>query len=278
MGALQPLQVITRNDLKLIEGFIEDFLWFSRNRTKSLRDIEKRVERCFDEVTESLKSVKAKVKFRAYLKSEFLDFESRESYMLEASLKDFKMKLYLSVYIPLTIVYNDRTYSPGLVYIELFKSYPGQLTGGVLKSLLPVRRDEFRGEAVSVLLIHGDALRTDRGDKLLALLLASNPVLLGFRDNVVLMCRYNRGKFIASRASILIPFLVVFYHSEEEWRRGYEHTEQISCMDLFPHLNLNKISRIEYKAGPITLYKDEKGFAAHVDETTSEEQRNQNTT
>jgi len=278
MGVLQPLQVITQDDLKLIEGFIEDFLEFSRNRAKKLRDIEKRVEKHFDEVAERLKSVKAKVKFRRYLKSKMLGFETRKNYMLEVSLKDSKTKLYLSVAIPLTIEYGNKTYSPVLAYIELFKSYPGQLTGGVLKSLSPVRRDEFRGEAISILLIHADAFRVDKENKLLGLLLASNPTLLGFRDNVILMCHYNKGKFIALRTSILIPFPVVFFHSEEEWHRGYEHTEQISCIDMFPHLNLNKISRIEYKAGPITLYKDEKGFAAHVNETTSEEQRKQKTT
>jgi len=278
MEASQPQQVITQDDLKLIEGFIEDFLDFSRSPVKNLRDIEKKVERRFGEATESLESMKAKVKFRANLKSRVLDFESRKGYMLEASLKDSKTKLYLAVHIPLVIAYNDKTRSPGLVYIELFKSYPGQLTGGVLKSLSPIRQDEFRGEAVGILLMHVDAPRVDREKKLFALLLASNPALLGFRDNVFLMCSYNRGKFVVSRTTILIPFLIVYYRSKEEWHREYEHTEQVSCIDLFPRLNLGKISSIQYRMGSITISTDEKErLAIRVDETASEEQRDQNT-
>jgi len=276
MGAPQPLQVITQNDLKLIESFIEDFLEFSRNRAKKLGDIEKKVEKRFDEAAERLKSMKAKVKFRANLESKILGFETRETYMLEASLKDSRTRLYLSVAIPLTIEYSDKTYSPVLAYIELFKSYPGQLPGRLLELLSP--KNEFRGEAVIIILMHADALRADEEGKLLGLILASNPALLGVKDNVILMCHYSRGKFIASSTLILIPFPVIYYHSRGEWHREYEHTEQISCIDLFPHLNLGRVSKIEYRTGPITLQKDEKGLAMHLDETAPEEQRKQNTT
>jgi len=275
MGASQSQQVITQDDLKLIEGFIEDFLGFSRSHVKNLYDIVKKVDRRFDEATESLKSMKAKVKFRANLKSKILDFESRNGYMLEASLKDSKTKLYLTVHIPLVIAYNDKTRSPGLIFIELFKSYPGQLTGGVLKSLSPIRRDEYRGEAVDILLMHVDAPTVDREKKLLALLLASNPALLGLRDNVILLCNYNRGKFVMSRTTI---YIYVYYRNKEEWHREYEHTEQVSCIDLFPHLNLEKISSIQYKIGSVTISTNEKErFAIHVDGTASEGRRDQST-
>jgi len=194
-------------------------------------------------------------------------------------LKDSKTKLYLTVHIPLVIAYNDKTRSPGLIFIELFKSYPGQLTGGVLKSLSPIRRDEYRGEAVDILLMHVDAptVDVDREKKLLALLLASNPALLGLRDNIILLCNYNRGKFVVSRTTIFIPLLIGYYYNEEKgWHREYEHTEQVSCIDLFPHLNLEKISSIQYKIGSVTISTNEKErFAIHVDGTASEGQRDQ---
>jgi len=111
MGAPQPLQVITQDDLKLVEGFIEDFLEFSRNPAREIRDIEKRIEDRFDEVAERLKKMKTKVKFRQYLKSKLLDLQSQEilfetgkAFMLEASLKDSKTRLYLLMYMPLVLI------------------------------------------------------------------------------------------------------------------------------------------------------------------------------
>jgi len=249
MGVQQPLQVVTQDDLKLVEGFIEDFLEFSRNRAKKLRDIEKKVRMRFGEVAKTLKKLKAKTDFRENLESKILGFETRRIYMLEVSLKDSKTRLYLSVAIPMAVEYTDKTYSPGLVHIELFKSYPGQLTGGVLKSLSPVRRDVFRGEAVSAILVHTDAFKIDKENKILGLLSAFNQELLGFRDNIVFACQYSRGNMIAKRTVIIIPLLVwIYYRNKKEWRREYEHTEQISCTDLCPRLNLSKLSGIEYRS------------------------------
>jgi len=277
MGALQPLQVITQDDLKLIEGFVEDFLEFSRNRAKKLRDIEKKVEKRFDEVAERLKTMKTKVKFRPYLKSKLLDlksqesyFETSESFMLEASLKDSKTKLYLLVGIPLVLKYGDGVCSPGLAYIELFKSYPGQLPGRLLELLLP--QNEFRGEAIIIFLIHTNAPPMDKEVKLIKMLLASNPTLLGTKDNVILLCNYYKGKLIISRTAL---------------RKEIDHSEQISCIDLFPHLNLGKLSRIVHTIaltttddkviGFITVQKDEKGLTMRIDVPESEKQQNQNT-
>jgi len=147
----------------------------------------------------------------------------------------------------------------------LFKSYPGQLPGRLLELLSP--QNEFRGEAVIIYLIHADAPPADKEGKLIHMLLASNPTLLGARDNVILLCNYYRGKFIVAGAA---------------FSREVDHFEQISCVDLFPRLNLGKLSGIEYRLaltttegeviGSIVVQRDEKDLTARVEVPKSEKQ------
>jgi len=197
-----------------LRGFIEDFLAFSRSPARKHRDIEKSVEKRLDEVAKYFRGMKAKVEIYRDLKSEVLGLESR-GYMLEATFKSVRSKLYLAIHIPLVLTYEDKVHRPGLVYTRLFKSYPGQQLGGILKSLSPVRHDEFMGEAIDIFLLHGDAPRVDKENKFLALLLALNPTLYGFRDNMILICHHGRGKIRVSRISILLPLIIVFYtHSK----------------------------------------------------------------
>jgi len=98
-----------------------------------------------------------------------------------------------------------------------------------------VRRDVFRGEAVIVVLIHTDAYKIDKENKILGLLSVFNQELLGFRDNTVFACQYSRSSIIAKRTVIIIPLLAWVYYRSKRGGAENTNTQSKSAAQIYSH-------------------------------------------